>query len=432
MHLLVFGLNHKTASVEIREKFSFASERIKDGLVSLRKYSGIRENLIISTCNRMEIWVIAESPELGKKSIVNFLQDFQEAPLNQEQIEEQFYFYQGSQAGRHLFSVASGLDSLVLGEGQILGQLKEFYEETCKAGSNGFFLNSLFKKAINVGKKVRRETGIGENAISVSTVAVDLAKKFLGNLIEQKVLILGAGEMSELTAKSLAVRGVKSIIVANRNYERAQELASIFGGQAIRFDEVYQYLKEVDIVISSTGAPHYVLHKEELASVLDDRTGKKLFLIDIAVPRDIDPSIAELSNVALYDIDDLRLAMEENIKQREQEAQKARQIIEEELKEFASWIQMTPIVALLRKNIENIRQRELSHAYEHKFSKITEEDQEAVEKLTVEIMNKILDLPISWIVSRIGEADNQKKLGIIAELFNLPKEDLEKMRLELA
>lgn len=432
MHLLVFGLNHKTASVEVREKFSFAPEKIQSALTTLRKYPGIRENVLISTCNRMEIWAIAQNTLTGKKSITDFLQDFQETKLTKQQIEEQFYFYEGIEAGRHLFRVASGLDSLVLGEGQILGQLKEVYEDACQAGTNGLFLNSLFKKAINVGKKVRRETGIGENAISVSTVAVDLAKKFLGNLLEQKVLILGAGEMGELTAKSLAVRGVQSIIVANRNYERAQELAQTFAGQAIKFDEVYDYLEEVDIVISSTGAPHYVLHKEEVAKVVERRKGKKLFLIDIAVPRDIDPQIAEIANVALYDIDDLRLVMEENVRQRVQEAQKARDIIEEEIKDFVAWVQVNPVVALLRKNIENIRQRELNHAYQHKFSQITEADKEAVEKLTIEIMNKILDLPISSIFNENSSEENQTKLKVLAELFNLPQEEMKEMKLELA
>jgi len=432
MHLLALGLNHKTASVEVREKFSIPPDKLSSALVALKGYPSVRESLIISTCNRMELWIISENLSLGRASMTEFLQDFQQAKLTEAEISQQFYFYHGAQAGRHLFAVASGLDSLVLGEGQILGQLKEFYEATCTAGTNGFFLNSLFKKAINVGKKVRRETGIGENAMSVSTVAVDLAKKFLGSLAEQKVLILGAGKMSELTAKSLAVRGVKSIIVANRNYERAQELAKIFEGQAIRFDEVYQYLKEVDIVISSTGAPHYVLHKEEMIPVMEQRTQEKLVLIDIAVPRDIDPTIGEISNVALYDIDDLRLVMEENIKQREQEAQKARTIIEEELKEFASWVQITPVVALLRKRVESIRQRELHHAYEHKFSTITEQDQDAVDKLTVEIMNKILDLPINWIVSKVGQDGSKNNLSLIAELFNLPREDVEKMQLELA
>jgi len=430
MHLLVFGLNHKTASVEVREKFSFAPEKIQSALTTLKKYPGVRENIIISTCNRMEVWVIAQSAEVGKKSITDFLQDFQETKLTEQQIEEQFYYYEGIEAGRHLFRLASGLDSLVLGEGQILGQLKEVYEDACQAETNGLFLNSLFKKAINVGKKVRRETGIGENAMSVSTVAVDLAKKFLGSLLEQKVLILGAGEMGELTAKSLAVRGVKSIIVANRNYQRAQELAEAFAGYAIKFDEVYDYLREVDIVISSTGAPHYVLHHEELIKVLEARKGKKLFLIDIAVPRDIDPKIAELSNVALYDIDDLRLVMEENVKQRVQEAQKAKDIIEEELKDFVAWIQVNPVVALLRKSIENIRQKELNHAYQHKFTHITDEDKEAVDKLTMEIMNKILDLPISSIFSRSEE--NQTKLKVLAELFNLPQEEMKELKLDLA
>lgn len=432
MHLLVLGLNHKTASVEIREKFSFAPEKIQAALQQLHDYPAIEEDLLLSTCNRMEIWVIAQTVAQGKASMIRFLEDFQQAKLTPLQIEEQFYFYVGHAAVDHLFGVAAGLDSLVLGEGQILGQLKEVYEEACKAETNGLFLNSLFKKAINVGKKVRRMTGIGENAISVSTVAVDLAKKFLGNLTEQKVLILGAGEMGELTAKSLAVRGVKSIIVANRNFERAKALADAFLGQAIHFEEVGQYLKEVDIVISSTGAPHYVLCCDQIREAAAARKGKRFFLIDIAVPRDIDPAIAKIPGVALYDIDDLKIVMEENMKQRQQEAEKALQIIAEEISDFKSWVQLNPIVALLRQRVNRIRERELEHAYENKFSALVEEDREAVDRLTVEIMNKILDMPISAVMSKENQTDQQGKLTVLAELFHIPQEKMRKLHLELA
>lgn len=430
MHLLVLGLNHKTAPVNIREKFAFSGETVIPALKVLHQYPTIEENVILSTCNRLEIWTVASDREQGQKDMISFLQSFQAVRLKEEEIEQYFYFYSGEEAVLHLFRVASGLDSLVLGEGQILGQLKEVYEDACTAETNGLFLNSLFKKAIHVGKKIRRTTAIGANAISVSTVAVDLAKKFLGNLTEQKVLILGAGEMGELTAKSLAVRGVKSIIVANRNFDRAEALAGVFDGQAIHFHEIEDYLSKVDIVISSTGAPHYVLLPEQINSAMSLRQGKRLVLIDIAVPRDIDPEVGKIAGVALYDIDDLKIVLEENMKQRELEAQKALKIIEEEIAEFKSWVKINPVVALLRQRIERLRVRELEHALENKFSALSNEDEEAVEKLTLEIMNKILDLPISAVMKR--DDRQQQKIEALVELFHLPPQELQKLQLDLA
>lgn len=430
MHLLVLGLNHKTAPVNIREKFAFSGETVIPALKVLHQYPTIEENVILSTCNRLEIWTVASDREQGQKDMISFLQSFQAVRLKEEEIEQYFYFYSGEEAVLHLFRVASGLDSLVLGEGQILGQLKEVYEDACTAETNGLFLNSLFKKAIHVGKKIRRTTAIGANAVSVSTVAVDLAKKFLGNLTEQKVLILGAGEMGELTAKSLAVRGVKSIIVANRNFDRAEALAAVFDGQAIHFHEIEDYLSKVDIVISSTGAPHYVLLPEQINSAMSLRKGKRLVLIDIAVPRDIDPEVGKIAGVALYDIDDLKIVLEENMKQRELEAQKALKIIEEEIAEFKSWVKINPVVALLRQRIERLRVRELEHALENKFSALFNEDEEAVEKLTLEIMNKILDLPISAVMKR--DDRQQQKIEALVELFHLPPQELQKLQLDLA
>ena len=430
MHLLVLGLNHKTAPVNIREKFAFSGETVIPALKVLHQYPTIEENVILSTCNRLEIWTVASDREQGQKDMIGFLQSFQAVRLKEEEIEQYFYFYSGEEAVLHLFRVASGLDSLVLGEGQILGQLKEVYEDACTAETNGLFLNSLFKKAIHVGKKIRRTTAIGANAVSVSTVAVDLAKKFLGNLTEQKVLILGAGEMGELTAKSLAVRGVKSIIVANRNFDRAEALAGVFDGQAIHFHEIEDYLSKVDIVISSTGAPHYVLLPEQINSAMSLRKGKRLVLIDIAVPRDIDPEVGKIAGVALYDIDDLKIVLEENMKQRELEAQKALKIIEEEIAEFKSWVKINPVVALLRQRIERLRVRELEHALENKFSALSNEDEEAVEKLTLEIMNKILDLPISAVMKR--DDRQQQKIEALVELFHLPPQELQKLQLDLA
>lgn len=430
MHLLVLGLNHKTAPVNIREKFAFSGETVIPALKVLHQYPTIEENVILSTCNRLEIWTVASDREQGQKDMISFLQSFQAVRLKEEEIEQYFYFYSGEEAVLHLFRVASGLDSLVLGEGQILGQLKEVYEDACTAETNGLFLNSLFKKAIHVGKKIRRTTAIGANAVSVSTVAVDLAKKFLGNLTEQKVLILGAGEMGELTAKSLAVRGVKSIIVANRNFDRAEALAAVFDGQAIHFHEIEDYLSKVDIVISSTGAPHYVLLPEQINSAMSLRKGKRLVLIDIAVPRDIDPEVGKIAGVALYDIDDLKIVLEENMKQRELEAQKALKIIEEEIAEFKSWVKINPVVALLRQRIERLRVRELEHALENKFSALSNEDEEAVEKLTLEIMNKILDLPISAVMKR--DDRQQQKIEALVELFHLPPQELQKLQLDLA
>ncbi len=306
MEWICVGLNHKTAPVEVREMFAVAPSKLGESAVELREKCGAQEAVVISTCNRTELYVAADL------SVVPVL----EAILGGA---EHCYGHRGFAAGVHLCRVASGLDSMVLGETEIFGQVKSAYQAALQAGATGGILNRLFQKSFSIGKKVRTETGIQEGATSIGNVAVDLAEKIFGHLKDSEVMILGAGEMSRVTAQSLQSRGARSIFVANRSYDRALELAGQMNGQAVRFDDWQQVLAQVDVVIGSTGAPHTIVHKAEVERVRRKRKYRPLFFIDIAVPRDIDPAVAEIEEVYLYDIDTLeQIASEARVKRARQ------------------------------------------------------------------------------------------------------------------
>ena len=307
MEWICVGLNHRTAPVEVRELFAVAPAKLGQSAFELREASGAEEAVVISTCNRTELYVVGDA-----QKIVPGL----EAMLGGA---EHCYGHRGFEAGVHLCRVASGLDSMVLGETEIFGQVKNAYQAALAAGATGGKLNKLFQKSFSIGKKVRTETGIQEGATSIGNVAVDLAEKIFGHLKNSEVMILGAGEISRVTAQSLQSRGARSIFVANRSYDRALDLASQMNGQAVRFDDWKQVLAQVDVVIGSTGAPHTIVHKDDVESVRRKRKYRPLFFIDIAVPRDIDPSVAEIEEVYLYDIDTLeQIAREARVKRAKQ------------------------------------------------------------------------------------------------------------------
>jgi glutamyl-tRNA reductase len=307
MEWICVGLNHRTAPVEVRELFAVAPAKLGESACDLREKSGAEEAVVISTCNRTELYVVGDA-----QKIVPSL----EAMLGGA---EHCYGHRGFEAGVHLCRVASGLDSMVLGETEIFGQVKNAYQAALAAGATGGMLNKLFQKSFSIGKKVRTETGIQEGATSIGNVAVDLAEKIFGHLKHSEVMILGAGEISRVTAQSLQSRGARSIFVANRSYDRALDLASQMNGQAVRFDDWKQVLSQVDVVIGSTGAPHTIVHKEDVESVRRKRKYRPLFFIDIAVPRDIDPAVAEIEEVYLYDIDALeQIASEARVKRAKQ------------------------------------------------------------------------------------------------------------------
>lgn len=332
MNFLILGLNHKSAPLQIREKVSFRPADIFNGLRFLQGYPYIKESLILSTCNRVELYALSENKEEGLKSLKEFLYIYHE--LKRLSLDEYFYVYENQEAIRHLFRVVSSLDSMMVGENQILYQVKQAYLSAQNCGSTGKFLSSIFQETLRVGKRIRTETNISKGVVSISSAAVELAKKILKDLSGKKILIIGAGKIGELTTKALADRGIELILVANRTYEKAIKLAKVFQGKAIQFSEINKILCEVDIVISSTSAPHYILRKKDIIPIINKRKDKFLFLIDLGVPRNIEQSISEIDNVYLYNIDDLHKISETNLQERLKEAYKAEEIIIKETGSF--------------------------------------------------------------------------------------------------
>lgn len=341
MQIIVVGASHKTMPIELREKLALNKASLnkaslpKTKLVStlMQLDEEIKEWVILSTCNRIEIYAVTPNVKEGKAKLIDFLHQYY--PLEKAEFEGYLYVHQNEEAVRHLFNVAASLDSMVVGEPQILGQVKDAYEKAFKANETGTYLNHLFQKAILVGKKVRNQTEIGRGAVSVSFAAVKLAKKIFGKLEDKKILIIGAGKMSEETAKYLKSN---TILAVNRTYEKAVEIAAKFSGVAIKFDELFRILPEIDIVISSTSAPHLIIKKDDIKNLMPLRHYKPMFFIDIAVPRDIDPDIGKIDGIYLYNIDDLQAVVQSNIKERQKEIVKCQTIIEKETKEFCQWL----------------------------------------------------------------------------------------------
>jgi len=322
MNLIIVGLSHKTAPVEIREKLSFPSQTIGEPLNRLCTSYEINEGVIISTCNRVEIFAVTQDIEKGLRQVKRFISDYHNIPM--EGLDEHLYTYTSEDAARHIFRVASGLDSMVLGEPQIFGQVKDAYGYALQHRTAGVIINKLFHKAFSVAKRIRTETKIGSSAVSISYAAVELAKKIFGTLEGKSVMLIGAGEMAELAAKHLLSNGVQEIIVANRTYERAIEMAKGFNGTPIMFREFPHYLKRVDIVIASTAAPKYIIRPEQIDEVIKERKNRSMFFIDISVPRNVDPLINKIDNIYLYNVDDLQGVVEANLKERAKEARQQR------------------------------------------------------------------------------------------------------------
>lgn len=327
MELICLGLNHKTAPVEVRERFAVGSHKLGDAARELLQTSGAAESVVISTCNRTEFYLAADDGRAAMCALESHLVTGTLDPS----ATAHFYRIEKHAAARHLCRVVSGLDSMMLGETEIFGQVKQAYQAALDAGATGGVLNRLFQRAFGIGKKVRTETSIQEGATSVGNVAVDLAEKIFGHLKDSEVMILGAGEMSRITAQSLVSRGARSIFVTNRSFDRAEELATEMGGQAVRFDDWQGVLERVDIVIASTGAPHAIIHRKDVELVRRSRKYRPLFFIDIAVPRDIDPAVGEIEEVYLYDIDTLEQLAEEARGRRLMQIQECERIIEAEL-----------------------------------------------------------------------------------------------------
>ncbi len=402
MHLVLVGLSHKTAPVAIREKLTFPAAVQEDALNRLARVDGIREAVIVSTCNRTEVYAVASSEDGGIESVIAFLADYHD--LDRHELSRYLYVIAGDAVVRHLFRVVASLDSMVVGEAQILGQVKEAYEHGFNADATGRVFNKLFRLSFEVGKRVRTETAIGEAAVSISYAAVELAKKVFDTLDGRTILILGAGKMSELTAKHLVSNGVARVLVVNRTFERAQEMAARFSGTAVPLRDLYEAVRESDIVISSTAATEYVVTKRDARAGVAQRT-RPLFLIDIAVPRDIEPAVNDLGGVFLYDIDDLNGVVASNLEERMSEAHRAEGIIDEEIAAFYALGRVHGGGSHGRGDPREgrgcIRQMELEKALK-RLSDSREKDRKTVDALTCAIVNKMLHGPTARLKKAAG------------------------------
>ena len=422
MEIVVVGLNHKTAPVELRERLHVPEKDLPKSLELLGQYSTILERMIVSTCNRVEIYATVEDVEEGRASIVHFLSEYHR--IDRAEFEGTLYLYAQAEAVRHVFRVASSLDAMVIGEPQIVGQFKAAYQGALEQEATGAILNHLCERALYVAKRVRTETGVAQAAVSVPSAAVELARKIFGDLSGRTAMILGAGEMAELAARHLADEGVRSIIVSNRSYERAQELAGRLQGRAISFDDAKSEMVHSDVVISSTGAPHYVLSKADLTEIIHLRRQRPLFLIDIAVPRDIDPSVNDLDNVYLYDIDDLEGVVQANLRERQKEAERAEALVEKEVTQFIAWLQsleVVPTIVSFRRKLEAIREAELQKAM-NRLPHLSPEEREAIAALTVSLVNKILHEPMTELKRLSTRRDGHWYASALRRLFGLDEE----------
>jgi len=423
MKVLVAGLNHNTADIEVREKVAFNGSKLQEGLVELKNLPYVDEVVILSTCNRMELYAGVKDTEKASESIKTFISGFHN--IDRSLLDKAIYVYDDVDAVRHIFRVASSLDSMVIGEPQILGQLKEAFEFALEKKTTGILLNKLMKKAISVAKRVRSETRIAENAVSISFAAVELAKKIFADLSEKVVMLLGAGEMAELAAKHLMSSGVKEIIVANRRYERACELSKEFSGRPVALDNFLREMVHSDIVICSTGAPNYIVVKEQMQKVMKERKQRQVFIIDISVPRNIDPKINDVDNVYLYNIDDLQGIVDANMFERKKEAEKAERIIEEEIEPFFQWlssIDSVPTIVALREKMEKIKNDEIEKLL-NRLPDLDEKQRKAIEYMASSIVNKLIHPPT--IALKKDSEDRDLMVAIIKKLYEIDDEEKE-------
>ncbi|MDA0335123.1 MAG: glutamyl-tRNA reductase [bacterium] len=417
MHLLTLGLNHTTAPVEVRERLAFAESDQPDSLRQLREGYGLSEVAILSTCNRSEIYAASDGPHL--EPVRRYLTE--QRSLDVVGLEKCFYEYVDAEAATHLFRVSSGIDSLVIGESQILKQVRETLETSQAVGSARLIINEVFQRALRVGKRARTETDIGRGHLSVSTAAVELAGQIFDNLETRSALLLGAGEMIELTAQYLVDAGLTRFVVANRTVERAAELARRFAGEAVALEGIAERLLEVDIVIASTSAPGYVLAAETVRKAMSRRRGRPLFLIDIAVPRDIDPAVRDIDNVFLFDIDDLETVVASNRQDREGEIRRVQTIVDEELAGFLHWfnaLSAGPLIRALRQQAADLQTTELDR-WMGKLSHLPDDDRQLVEQVLRGYANKLLHQPLVQIRELANREDGYLRLDTVRRLFDL-------------
>ena len=418
LDIVLLGINHNTAPIELRECIAFTEDQSKSALHALMRKTFIKEALLYSTCNRVEVLVVTDDGARAEAETKNFIAEFNQIPL--EQFENALYVHKGNEAVRHVFRVAASLDSMVVGEPQILGQIKAAYRTATDEKTSGVILNRLLHRTFFVAKKIRSETGIGDRAVSISYAAVELARKIFDVLEGKKVLLIGAGEMAELAVEHLIRCKVNPVWVANRTFENGVELATQFNGQAIRFEEIPEILETVDIIISSTSASEYVIRPDQVKGITRKRKNRPLFFIDIAVPRDIDPDINRLSNAYVYDIDDLKGIIDENIEDRHKEAVKGERIVDEAVIRFREWyesLDVVPTIIALRKKMTAIAEAELKKTLQ--ASMISEQEARAVRKMAESLINKILHDPTRFLKRNGMREDKSIYIDSVLKLFKL-------------
>ncbi|ACK59682.1 MULTISPECIES: glutamyl-tRNA reductase [Bacillus] len=425
MHILVVSVNYRTAPVEFREKLTFQAAELERAMTTLQNQKSVLENVIVSTCNRTEIYAVVDQLHTGRYYIKKFLADWFQLEI--EEVAPYLTIFEQDGAIDHLFRVTCGLDSMVVGETQILGQIKDSFLEAQQVKATGTIFNELFKQVITLAKRAHSETTIGESAMSVSYAAVELGKKIFGELTDCHVLILGAGKMGELALQNLYGSGARKVTVMNRTLSKAEVMAEKYMGHAKSLSELQCALLEADILISSTGASEYVITKEMMTKVEKMRSGRPLFMVDIAVPRDIDPAIDELEGSFLYDIDDLQGVVEANRAERLKEAEKIQFMIEEEIVLFKTWLStlgVVPLISALRDKALAI-QSETMVSLERKIPNLSDREKKVISKHTKSIINQLLKDPILVAKEIAAEEGASEKLALFAKIFDLETEEVE-------
>jgi glutamyl-tRNA reductase len=420
--LLAIGVSHKTAPLDLRERLSLTEGRAVGALNELTAATGIHEAAAISTCNRTELYLIVSDPVEAESTALGILT--RQAEIRPTELLGHLYSLRSLEAARHLLRVTAGLDSMIVGEAEIQGQVKRAYELALVEGGTGPILNRLFRGALAAGGRAREETGISEKGVSIPSVAVELARRALGDLSDRRVLVVGAGETAELVARALVARGVRTVFVANRHYDRAIGLAQRFDGSAVRFEELPEQLAEADIVVTATNSPHHIVERDDLSQVMETRRERPLLAIDIAVPRDIEPACREIGGVSLHDIDDVQQIVERNASGREAEAKLAERIIETELDRFERWLaslEVVPTIAALRESGDEIVRRVLAEN-EGRWENLGEADRERLEAMAKAIASRLLHEPTLRMRRAAGSDDAYLYVSALRELFGLDVE----------
>ncbi len=419
--ILIVGLNHRTAPVEVREQIAFDASLLGPALKHLHALPSVREGVILSTCNRVEVVAAASDAESATREIKEFLMT-QESVRSESELENHLFIHCGDAAVRHLFRVAASLDSMVVGEPQILGQIKDDYFAAQEAGVVGTILHRLFHRSFSVAKRVRTETGIANRAVSVSSVAVELAKRIFDRLEDKTVMLIGAGKMGELVARHLQRSGIGSLMVTNRTFERAVQLAAEFRGNPIRFEDYARYLKLADLVVGCTGSPEVLVGPETVSEVLKQRKHRAMFFVDIGDRRNFDARINQIDNVYLYNIDDLQAVAQENLQGREGEVKKAEEIVDEEVLGFGRWLgslDQVPTIVALRQKVEEIRRGELEKSLGTSLKGLSEKERQALEDMTSAMVSKILHAPITRLKKQPEDRDEAFYIDALKKLFDL-------------